>query len=522
MTITQMNTQKKSPARQQGFQNLPGKPQVASATTSTSPATAGIMSGLKDVRDTTRALQLQKAANGSANTSRDYAAEILPAVGQPRSAANVEKVKTLADAREVKTQLPEYSKYAGDDVQQMARVYTAAPGYRDDVDYASYIQHISMLPPTAENMDAMRGALAARKAKIAAGGDATAQYANDEVQQMAEQYLKQYAPTDADLTPYYDRAEKIASDQRADTNTYLAEQEMLQREATKKAFDEARRQADIAYAQQSRANENLLAEQGLGRGLGAGPSSGYSETARAGALANYANNINKTYVDQEAAEREIAAQIAAARLEADTQYRDAMLQNQYARVQQANADREHGFAAHQFNTGLGQDKEALDYQKERDASSDAYRDDVFDYQKERDTVADSQFDRSFARQEQRDAVEDSHWDQSFDYQKERDTVADSQFDRTFDYQKEIDRRNFDQWKAEFDANQLWNEKDYEIAYMNALKRSAPKVTRPTYTGSSYGNNIISDIESKLAPDDEEVYGPSPVPPVTNGNFWHIG
>ena len=92
-------------------------------------------------------------------------------------------------------------------------------------------------------------------------------------------------------------------------------------------------------------------------------------------------------------------------------------------------------------------------------------------------------------------------------------------DRNFDRGVFESDREFDQWKAEFDANQLWNEKDYEIAYMNALKRTAPKVTRPTYTGSSYGNDIINDIESKLAPDDEEAYGLSPV---TNGNFWNIG
>lgn len=58
-------------------------------------------------------------------------------------------------------------------------------------------------------------------------------------------------------------------------------------------------------------------------------------------------------------------------------------------------------------------QEGMDYQKERDAVSDAQWNKQFDYNTSRDNVSDSQWDKQFAYQQARDAVADSQWEKEY-------------------------------------------------------------------------------------------------------------
>ncbi len=230
----------------------------------------------------------------------------------------------------------------------------ATPSFSNDIDYAAQMRQLASTPVTAEGQKQMRQLAAAREAKILAGGESMAQYANDDVSKMAQNYMRQYVPAATDMSAYYDKADALAQQMYDENVASLEKQNAAQLENLRQNYDKARREAALAYAMQSRGMENVLAEQGIGRGLGAAPSSGYSETARLGALSDYANNINHTYQQQDAATRELAAQLEAARLQAMMQRYSAMMENQYARAEQANADRNYGLNVHQFNTGLDQ------------------------------------------------------------------------------------------------------------------------------------------------------------------------
>ncbi len=327
-------------------------------------------------------------------------ADMLGMQNQLRNMQGVQKVKTFDNA---------YNNYLQKSAPAALQPTVVTPAFSNDVDYAAQIQQLAAMPVTAENKASMQKLLAGRNAKIAAGGAALAQYANDDVTKTAQQYLKQYAPADAGTAMYYDRADALADENYTAAEASLAKQQSLQLENMKRTYEQARREADLAYAMKSRAIENVLANQGLGRGLGAAPSSGYSETARMGALADYANSINQTYAQQDAAARELAAQYELQRMQAMLERNAAKQNTLLARANQANADREFGLAAHQFNTGLGAEDEARKLQALQIAFDEAYRNKVFDYGKERDAVDDARWLEEFDYGRERDLVEDSHW-----------------------------------------------------------------------------------------------------------------
>ncbi|MBQ4159379.1 MAG: hypothetical protein IJD83_00455 [Clostridia bacterium] len=292
--------------------------------------------------------------------NRNYAAEMLPAMQKPRTVENVSNVATMQAGRVDKTALPEYAQYANDDVHQMASVYTATPGVRDNVDYSTLIRELSLQPATKENQAMMRNFLSSRNAKIAAGGEAMAQYANDEVTALAKGYLNQYVPEDLNTDAIYDKADALAERNYNEMERSLAQQQRLQMQNQMKVYEAQRRAADLAYARQSRGMENLLAEQGIGRGLGAAPSSGYSETARLGALANYSNDINQSYQQQAEASRALMAEFEQRRMQALSERNAQLMKNYSDRVAQMNADRDYGFNAWREGRSFGNDDRRLD------------------------------------------------------------------------------------------------------------------------------------------------------------------
>lgn len=398
MSTTQFNTQTNTQNAVKQKQNV------------VSPADS-IKAQFANAQDALRTDAFKNAFNntiGKATQKIDIGAQMNKTMQQPRTVDNVNRVKNMMRLRDGKIAAnPALAQYANDDITQAARLYTATPGHRDDVDYAAQIQQLAAMPVTAENKRMMQNLLAGRNAKIAAGGEPLAQYANDNITQMAQNYLKQYAPDVVDMSSYYDRADALADTGYSDVEASLQKQYDAQAKTIAEQYDRARRAADLNYAVNARNMENILAEQGLGRGLGAAPSSGYSETARMQALSNYANTVNDTYMQEQAAIRDLAAQMEAARMQAMLERNAAKQNSIYARADQANADRNFGFGVHQYNAGLESERAAQEEQKRLADLEAAYRDKVFDYGVQRDNVEDAFRNKQFDYGVQRDNVEDA-------------------------------------------------------------------------------------------------------------------
>ena len=403
MANTQFNTQKNTAAGTSSLPRTkyPGSPLLdKSGVTPIARTAAGVTlpQAFEDYRTKIKASDILRKMNENA-ASRDIASQMENVLALPRTAENVSTVQKLYGDREKKIEAnPALAQYANDDIMQRAQVYTATPGAKDNVDYTTAIRQLSMLPVTSQTQAQMRDLLSARASKIAAD-PSLAQYADDEVMQLAKRYIAQYAPEKTDSDEYFKTADEVANRNYDETIDSLAKQEEAQKQNLRATFEQARRENDLAYALKSRQQENLLAQQGLGKGLGAAPSSGYSESARLGALADYANNNNQTYVQQEDAEREIAAAFEAQRMQAMRDRNTALLQNLYNKLQQENAERQFDLSVHNYNTGISQHDEAMDYQKNRDAVGDAYRDEEFERVKERDRIGDEWNNKLLERDE---------------------------------------------------------------------------------------------------------------------------
>jgi hypothetical protein len=385
MTNTQFNTQKNTVA---GTSTLPrtkypGSPLLEKGTVQSPIArtAAGIAlpKAFEDYKNKAKANDFIRTLFNH-TPQRDIGTELEGVMQLPRTAENVARADVLNSERVAKaTADPNLAQYINDDIAQRAEIYTATPGAKADVDYSLYIRQLAQMPVTAQTQKQMRDLLSARDAKIAANPDLSS-YANDEVAQLAKQYLSYYAPEKVGSDAYFEKADAIANQNYADAEASLLKQKTAEEENLRRAFDQARRETDLAYAVKSRGQENLLAEQGLGKGLGAGPSSGYSEGARLGALADYSNGINESYAQQADAERELAADYEARRTEAAQNRNAILLQNLYARLQQENTDRQFDLGVHNYNTGIRQQdnadaiqREAFDYQKGQDALSEDWR-----------------------------------------------------------------------------------------------------------------------------------------------------
>lgn len=86
--------------------------------------------------------------------------------------------------------------------------------------------------------------------------------------------------------------------------------------------------------------------------------------------------------------------------------------------------------------GVGQalqNRKMFNYQKERDAAGDAFRNKEFDEDTRRFGVNQGNWQNAFDR-------EGSQWDQTFEYQKGRDTKGDERYDREFIYREGRDAK----------------------------------------------------------------------------------
>lgn len=84
------------------------------------------------------------------------------------------------------------------------------------------------------------------------------------------------------------------------------------------------------------------------------------------------------------------------------------------------------------------EQELRDYQKERDAADDAYRDKVFNYGVERDKISDEQWNKTYDYNAERDKSDDAYRDKVFDYNVGQDAIANQLAKDKFDWDKQQD------------------------------------------------------------------------------------
>ena len=155
--------------------------------------------------------------------------------------------------------------------------------------------------------------------------------------------------------------------------------------------------------------------------------------------------------------------------------------------------------------GVYNDERNFDYGKytdERNFDYGVYADDKnYAYNEYRNAIADQQWQTTFDEgvrqynegmeyQKDRDAVSDARYDESFAYQKDRDAVSDSQWQAAFDEEVRQNNNSYSQWLAEHMLNVDSNRRANESHEMD---KEAWEMEKKAYeeakaAGSSSGDN----------------------------------
>lgn len=199
---------------------------------------------------------------------------------------------------------------------------------------------------------AMVSYLMAQRNKKISENPQLANYANDAVAQAANSYIEKYAPVNTEeLDMLYEArrdlaAENLAMAAQQNTNAYWSGVS-----STQSAYADARRGLYSAYQRSNLGNEEVLASQGLGRGISNNASSGFGETSRMMQTTAYQNNVYDSYRNQSAAVGALAGQYLENQNSAYQSYNDTLSQisSDYTRdtLSQRNADREYNYKVDQ-------------------------------------------------------------------------------------------------------------------------------------------------------------------------------
>ncbi len=246
--------------------------------------------------------------------------------------------------------------------------------YYDEKDIAATLKRAIAQGASYDEVDRL---LTARNRKIDAGGEATAQYRNDDLTREAETYLasRREHPS-VDLEKFQAAREQAAADnlrsaQQTHSRNYnrgvkTAEADAQQRE--KELYSDYRRSAI--------GKEEALAASGLGRGAAA-PSSGYGESARTATYLGYQNALAQVREQESKQKADLYAQYMDAMDESQRTYGDKRdeIAKDYANksIDQQNADREYLLKESEHNSGVNQfnqkfDESVSQWNQEFDAS----------------------------------------------------------------------------------------------------------------------------------------------------------
>lgn len=207
-----------------------------------------------------------------------------------------------------------------------------------DTDYAAEILKLQNQPLTAENQEEMRKLLAFRNWKIENDPEKYGKYEGDSVDRTATNYTQYIIPDTVDTDKYLNAM-------RNNLNTrYTAEEELAiaslraQEEKAREKYEEMRKNSMMSAARNSLGNEEVLAAQGIGRGISNTPSSGFGESSRMMAAASLNNNLAASYRDEQNAVNELQRQYNDDKLKRLMQYAELASGIDEKGLTQANTD----------------------------------------------------------------------------------------------------------------------------------------------------------------------------------------
>lgn len=232
-----------------------------------------------------------------------------------------------------------------------------------DTDYAAEILKLQNQPLTAENQEEMRKLLAFRNWKIENDPEKYGKYEGDSVDRTATNYTQYIIPDTVDTDKYLNAM-------RNNLNTrYTAEEELAiaslraQEEKAREKYEEMRKNSMMSAARNSLGNEEVLAAQGIGRGISNTPSSGFGESSRMMAAASLNNNLAASYRDEQNAVNELQRQYNDDKLKRLMQYAELASGIDEKGLEQANTDADRRMQAAYNNAQIEQSNKTLDTQK---------------------------------------------------------------------------------------------------------------------------------------------------------------
>ena len=167
-------------------------------------------------------------------------------------------------------------------------------------------------------------------------------YRNDNVTKSAEEYIKRYAGTfDEDIDTLNQARGDAAAERLKEASERNLETYQAGILANNQAYEDARKGVYSAYRRSAFGNEEVLAANGLGRGISNAPSSGFGETSRMAQNMSYQNNIYNLYKNQNDAQNVLAAEYMQGERDALKEYNDTLLKIKAERIEQAKGDHEY-------------------------------------------------------------------------------------------------------------------------------------------------------------------------------------
>lgn len=307
-------------------------------------------------------------------------------------------------------------------VQTVASVQTTPePKTWTDPDYASEIIKLSQLPTTPENVQAMEQALNTRRAKIGYLPENYGQFADDAIDKLAVAYLSQTRTPEVSPEQYLKSLYGAANERLEIENNLIDSNYNSDADNLKAKYEQLRKNSLIDAARKALGAEEVMAAQGLGRGISNDASSGFGESSRMMANASLNNALAETYLSESQALEQLQRQRDLKQLQARLQYYDDVSNIDKYGLDQINADRE----AARLEKGdfVGQAQTGTD---------NKYRDKVYD----RNVIeSDRDYDRSVY-------TDDRNYRRSvFENDRDYETALD-QFEKTYaldKYKAETDR-----------------------------------------------------------------------------------
>ncbi len=167
-------------------------------------------------------------------------------------------------------------------------------------------------------------------------------YRNDNVTKSAEEYIKRYAGTfDEDIDTLNQARGDAAAERLKEASERNLETYQAGILANNQAYEDARKGVYSAYRRSAFGNEEVLAANGLGRGISNAPSSGFGETSRMAQNMAYQNDIYNLYKSQNDAQNALTSEYMQGERDALKEYNDTLSKIADERIEQAKEGHEY-------------------------------------------------------------------------------------------------------------------------------------------------------------------------------------